>query len=64
MQASALGTASGAWVAQLLTEGAPPQELPWNRAAAPLVPTQVARWLGFRVIVGAMALRDRLEGRP
>ena len=56
----ALSVASGAWVAQLLCDGAAPEDLPWYRDTPPLVPLEPVRWLGFKATVGAMALLDRL----
>jgi gamma-glutamylputrescine oxidase len=59
----ALGTASGKWVAQLLCEGAPSddvRELSWFRASVPGVPTEFLRWAGFSAAVRWMALQDRL----
>lgn len=55
----ALATASGAWVADLICDGAPPADLPWFRASAPAIPTELARAVGFRLVTGYMALQDR-----
>lgn len=57
----ALATASGAWVAHILCDGAAPQELPWCRATIPAVPTELARWIGFRASVEWMSLMDRWQ---
>lgn len=57
----ALATASGAWVAHILCDGAAPRELPWFRATLPAVPTELARWIGFRASVEWMSLMDRLQ---
>ena len=56
----ALATAAGAWVARLVCDGAVAEDLPWFRPQPPLVPTELARWIGFQVAVGAMAVQDRL----
>lgn len=55
----ALAVAAGAWMTSLLHEGAAPQDLPWFRPQPPLVPTEIARWIGFQAAVGAMAAQDR-----
>jgi gamma-glutamylputrescine oxidase len=57
----ALATASGRWIAEILCDGATAQDLPWFRASIPLVPTELARWVGFRAQVGLMDLLDRLR---
>ena len=56
----ALSLASGAWVAHFIHNEAPPEDLPWFRDSAPLVPTEPARWLGVRGVSSAMALMDRI----
>ena len=56
----ALGVASGAWVAHLLTGDGPPEALAWFRDRAPLVPTELIRWLSFRTAVSMMAFLDRV----
>lgn len=55
----ALAVAAGAWMTCLLQEGAAPEDLPWFRAQPPLVPTELARWVGFQAAVGAMVAQDR-----
>lgn len=57
----ALATASGAWVADILCDGAAPQDLPWFRATLPAVPTELARWIGFAASIEWMSLMDRLQ---
>jgi gamma-glutamylputrescine oxidase len=60
----ALATAAGSWAAQLLQDGNRVDsgpDLPWFRAAPPRVPTEVARYVGFRASVWSMALLDRLD---
>jgi glycine/D-amino acid oxidase-like deaminating enzyme len=57
----ALSIAAGAWIAHILRHNAPPNDLPWFRRRAPLVPFEPVRWAAFRVSVGAMAL---LDARP
>lgn len=57
----ALATASGAWVSHILCDGAAPQDLPWFRATLPAVPTELARWIGFRASIEWMSLMDRLQ---
>lgn len=56
----ALATASGAWIAQILCDGAAAQDLPWFRATVPGVPTELLRWIGFGAQVRLMDLMDRL----
>jgi glycine/D-amino acid oxidase-like deaminating enzyme len=56
----ALATAAGTWVARLLCDGAVADDLPWFRPRPPLVPTEIARWIGFQAAVGTMAVQDRL----
>lgn len=55
----ALAVAAGAWMTCLLHEGAAPEDLPWFRPMPPLVPTEIARWIGFQAAVGAMVAQDR-----
>lgn len=55
----ALAVAAGAWMTRLLHEGAAPEDLPWFRPHPPLVPTEIARWIGFQAAVGAMIAQDR-----
>jgi gamma-glutamylputrescine oxidase len=54
----ALSIAAGRQVAELVCDGAPSAPLPWHRVAPPRVPTELARWLGFRAAVTTMALQD------
>jgi gamma-glutamylputrescine oxidase len=56
----ALSVSAGAWVAELLDTGRPPEALPLFRPSAPLVPTEPARWAGFRLGAWASSLLDRL----
>jgi gamma-glutamylputrescine oxidase len=58
----ALATAAGQWAAQLLDPtGLDQRSLPWFRATAPLVPTELARYVGFGATVATMTLLDRLD---
>ncbi len=56
----ALSVASGAWVTHLLCDGAAPEDLPWYRNQAPLIPFAPVRWLGFQATVGMMSALDRM----
>lgn len=55
----ALSVASGAWVTKLVCDGAAPGDLPWFRDRPPLVPLELARWMGFGASVGVMGALDR-----
>jgi glycine/D-amino acid oxidase-like deaminating enzyme len=55
----ALSVASGAWVTQILCDGAAPDDLPWFRARPPLLPLELARWAGFRAAVSLFRFQDR-----
>jgi gamma-glutamylputrescine oxidase len=55
----ALSLASGAWVADMLGDGAVTEDLPWFRTDPPLLPGELTRWAGFRGSVRLMQLRDR-----
>lgn len=57
----ALSIASGSWIQKLLSDGVPPEDLPWFRATMPMVPTELARWIGFRASIEWMALLDRMS---
>ena len=57
----ALSIASGSWIQKLLFDGVPPEDLPWFRATMPMVPTELARWIGFRASIEWMALLDRMS---
>jgi gamma-glutamylputrescine oxidase len=56
----ALSVASGAWVTQMLCDGATPEDLPWYRNDPPLLPFETARWTGFRAAVQALAWMDTI----
>ena len=55
----ALAIASGAWIAQILCDGAVPEDLPWFRDRPPLLPLELGRWLGFQFSVNGSAWLDR-----
>lgn len=55
----ALTIASGAWVAHLVNEGIPPEQLPWFRANPPFIPFEPARFIGFQATTLVMSLMDR-----
>ncbi len=57
----ALSLSAGRWAAALALGEAPAVDpaLPWLRPAAPWVPTELARWVGVKTVVGCMALADR-----
>jgi gamma-glutamylputrescine oxidase len=57
----ALAVASGAWVTQMLCDGAAPEDLPWYRNDPPLLPFETARWTGFRAAVQALAWLDTIR---
>ena len=57
----ALSMASGEWVSRILCDGAVPEDLPWYRQQPPLVPTEIGRWLGFRLAAQAMMFLDGLS---
>jgi gamma-glutamylputrescine oxidase len=63
----ALATAAGRWAAALLAEERPEAAadsaagLPWFRSRPPRVPTELARYVGFRASVATMAALDRLD---
>jgi gamma-glutamylputrescine oxidase len=56
----ALATAAGAWLAQAMA-GDPLPDLPWFRSQAPLVPTELGRYLGFSAVTRLMSLQDRVS---
>jgi gamma-glutamylputrescine oxidase len=56
----ALSVASGAWVAHLMTRQYPPENLPWFRGSAPLLPLETGRWLSIPMVSRAMSALDRL----
>jgi glycine/D-amino acid oxidase-like deaminating enzyme len=56
----ALSVASGGWVAQILCDGAAPEDLPWYRDEPPRLVFEVARWGAFQAGVRIMALLDRI----
>lgn len=57
----ALAIAAGEWMASLLCDGAAPEDLPWFRPQPPLVPTALARYIGFQAAVRTMVLQDRFS---
>jgi gamma-glutamylputrescine oxidase len=56
----ALSVASGAWVAHLITRQCPPENLPWFRGSAPLLPFEIGRWLSIPIVSQVMSAQDRL----
>jgi len=50
----ALSLTSGQWVADLLDARSSPATQPWFRQKAPLLPTEIGRWLGVRLATWAM----------
>lgn len=54
----ALSISAGKWVAHLLRSGEAPSNLPWFRPHAPLLPSELLRWMGFRVVVKMMDYLD------
>jgi len=54
----ALAVASGAWVTDMLCDGAAREDLPWFRAHPPLIPFEALRWTGFHATVRAMEVLD------
>jgi gamma-glutamylputrescine oxidase len=56
----ALAVASGAWITDILCDGAAREDLPWFRAHPPLVPFETVRWAGFHASVRAMDVLDRM----
>ncbi len=55
----ALAIGSGAWIADILCDGAVPEDLPWFRDRPPLVPMELSRWLGVQLSVKGNAWMDR-----
>lgn len=55
----ALGVYSGIWLADMLA-GKQVADLPCFRDRPPALPFELARWAGFRGVVGYMSLRDRM----
>lgn len=55
----ALSVASGQWVSALICDGAANEDLPWFRNDLPLIPSEVARWVGFQSSVRMMSWLDR-----
>ena len=56
----ALSVASGAWVTNLLCDGAAMEDLPWYRNNPPLIPFEPVRWLAVQATVRMMSLLDRM----
>ena len=56
----ALSLASGAWLTDIICEGAAPEDLPWFRTDPPLLRGELTRWAGFQGSVRLMKLLDRL----
>lgn len=57
----ALSVASGQWVSAMLCDGAAPEDLPWFRNHVPLIPSELARWVGFQASVKMMGWLDRIS---
>lgn len=57
----ALSVASGPWVSALICEGAAGEDLPWFRNQLPLIPSELARWVGFQSSVRMMSWMDRIS---
>ncbi|HEV7241679.1 MAG TPA: FAD-dependent oxidoreductase [Thermoanaerobaculia bacterium] len=57
----ALAVASGQWVSALICDGAAKEDLPWFRNDLPLIPSELARWVGFQSSVRMMSLLDRIS---
>ncbi|MFY9821259.1 MAG: FAD-dependent oxidoreductase, partial [Thermoanaerobaculia bacterium] len=57
----ALSVASGRWVAELLCDGATEEDLPWFRNDPPLIPSELARWVGFQSSVRMMSWMDQIS---
>ena len=57
----ALSIASGQWVTSLVCDGAAKEDLPWFRNDVPLIPSELARWVGFQSGVRMMSLLDRIS---
>ena len=55
----ALSVASGRWVSTLICGGAANEDLPWFRNDLPLIPSELARWVGFQSSVTMMSWLDR-----
>jgi gamma-glutamylputrescine oxidase len=56
----ALSVASGAWIAQILCDGAAPDDLPWYRDAPPRLSFEPARWTALWAGVRMMTMLDRV----
>jgi gamma-glutamylputrescine oxidase len=56
----ALSVSSGAWVTHLIDHQRPPENLPWFREKAPLLPLEPVRWLGVPISGWAMSVMDQL----
>jgi len=56
----ALSVASGPWVSSLIWDGATEEDLPWFRNDLPLIPSELARWVGFQSSVKMMSWMDRI----
>jgi len=57
----ALSVASGQWVSALICDGAAKEDLPWFRNDLPLIPSELARWVGFQSSVKVMSWMDRIS---
>jgi gamma-glutamylputrescine oxidase len=57
----ALSVASGPWVSALICDGAAQEDLPWFRNDPPLIPSELARWVGFQSSVKMMSWMDRIS---
>ncbi len=57
----ALSVASGQWVSALICDGKAKEDLPWFRNDLPLIPSELARWVGFQSSVKMMSLMDRIS---
>lgn len=57
----ALSVASGPWVSALICDGAAKEDLPWFRNDPPLIPSELARWVGFQSSVKMMSWMDRIS---
>jgi gamma-glutamylputrescine oxidase len=55
----ALSVASGRWVSTLICGGAANEDLPWFRNDVPLIPSELARWVGFQSGITMMSWLDR-----
>jgi gamma-glutamylputrescine oxidase len=56
----ALAVASGAWITDIVCDGAAREDLPWFRACPPWIPFEAVRWAGFHASVRAMEVLDRI----